>query len=180
MLQGFPVDIKTLDSFPEISAPEEDGVTFKENAILKASYYQNITGLATLADDSGLEVDALGGSPGVFSARYAGEDATDLANNLKLLKEMHGLPWEQRKARFVCVIAIALPDGQVKLARGICQGYIREKVEGDEGFGYDPLFYYPPEKKTFAQMEADEKNRYSHRYKALIEAQKILKELLSL
>ncbi len=165
LLGESPFEIIGLDSFPEIGKIKEDGKTFQENAIKKACYVAKNTGIPSISDDSGLVVYALGGLPGIYSARFAGEGATDLENNLKLLKEMENV--KDRRAEFVCVIAICLPNGKSRIYEGRCKGIITERLMGDKGFGYDPLFYYPPFKKTFAQMEPDEKNRISHRAEAI-------------
>ncbi len=143
---------------------EENGNTFEENARIKASALTG-KGYIAIADDSGLEVDALGGAPGVFSARYSGGDSSE--NNRKLLKELDGVPDNERTARFVSVICCILPDGREIMCRGECAGTILREAVGDGGFGYDPLFYYAPMKKTFAEMSPDEKNRVSHRARAL-------------
>jgi XTP/dITP diphosphohydrolase len=165
LLKDFPVEIKNLDDFGTISAIEEDGETFDDNAFKKASLTARMLGLPAMADDSGLEVEALGGAPGVRSARYAGPDATDHDNNMKLLKEMDGKT--NRAAAFMCVISIAVPSGVALTYEGRCEGLIAESPQGDHGFGYDPVFYSPPLKKTFAQLSVEEKNRVSHRGKAL-------------
>jgi XTP/dITP diphosphohydrolase len=145
----------------------EDGADFEENAYKKALLTAKVLGFPALADDSGLVVPALGGDPGVRSARYAGDGADDRKNNLKLLKAMEGV--KNRKAAFECVIAIAVPRGPALIYEGKCEGEIAETLTGDQGFGYDPVFYYPPLKKTFAQMSLEEKNRVSHRAKAMAE-----------
>ena len=153
---------------------EETGVTFSENAILKARYYAQHTGEYCLADDSGLEVDALDGAPGVYSARYSGVGATDAANNQKLLLAMQDVPVEKRTARFRSVLALAGPDGSLLLADGTCEGIILTEPKGDGGFGYDPLFWLPDQQKTLAEMTVQEKNAISHRGNAL----KMLKQKL--
>jgi len=167
LLTGFPVEIKNLDDFGPLPVVEEDGKTFDDNAYKKASFTAKILGIPALADDSGLMVGALGGMPGVKSARYAGEDATDKENNLKLLKAMKDV--EERDASFMCIIAIAVPAGPALIYEGGCDGHITQEPIGKNGFGYDPLFYFPPLKKTFAQMKSEEKNRVSHRGKAMAE-----------
>ncbi len=157
---------------------EETGVTFSENAILKARYYAQHTGEFCLADDSGLEVDALGGAPGVYSARYSGEGATDAANNRKLLLALQDVPPEKRTARFRSVLALAGPDGSLLLADGTCEGVILTEPKGDGGFGYDPLFWMPDQQKTLAEMTVQEKNAISHRGNALkVLKQKLLSQL---
>ena len=167
MLEGFPVNIKNLADFGPIPPVVEDGDTFDENAYKKASFVAKVLGLPALADDSGLVVDALGGSPGVYSARYAGEDASDKQRYTKLLAEMKGET--NRKAAFECVLSIAVPPGPALTYEARCEGIIAEAPVGDSGFGYDPVFYYPPLEKTFGQLSREEKSRVSHRGKALKE-----------
>ena len=166
-LEGFPVEIKDLDDFGPIPAVEEDGTNFDENAYKKASFVSRVLGLPALADDSGLVVEALGGAPGVHSARYAGENATDQERCDKLLTELKAK--SNRKAAFECVISIAVPTGAALTYEGRCEGEISLVPAGENGFGYDPVFYYPPLDKTFAQLERDEKNRVSHRGRAFKE-----------
>jgi XTP/dITP diphosphohydrolase len=167
LLKGFPVEIKNLDDFGPIPSLEEDGATFDENAYKKASFAAKILGLPALADDSGLLVEALDGAPGIHSARYAGENATDEQRYLKLLEEMKGK--SNRNAAFECVISIAVPTGPALTYEARCQGLITESPAGSNGFGYDPIFYYPPLNKTFAQLTREEKSRVSHRGKAFAE-----------
>lgn len=171
------IEALSLDQFPRIGRIEEDGRTFRENAVKKASAVCEQTGMMALADDSGLEVDCLDGAPGVFSSRFAGEGSDDRANNEKLLELLTGVPPEQRRARFRCVIAIAAPDGFVYTAEGTCEGYIAEELRGEGGFGYDPLFYLPEFGKTLAELDLKTKNKVSHRGKALLGALDILAEL---
>ena len=151
----------------DLAAPEETGTTFEENAKLKALHYARKTGLVALADDSGLEVDALGGAPGVHSARFAGEDATDEENNRKLLAALEGVPEVMRTARFRCVIALADPDGVALTTSGTVEGRILEEPSGEGGFGYDPLFFHEPFACTFAEVDAARKADVSHRGQAL-------------
>lgn len=167
LLKGFPVEIKNLDDFGPIPHLEEDGETFDENAYKKASFAARILGLPALADDSGLTVEALDGAPGIHSARYAGENATDEQRYLQLLDEMEGK--SNRKAAFECVISIAVPTGPALTYEARCEGLITTEPAGSNGFGYDPVFFYPPYNKTFAQITIEEKNRISHRGKALAE-----------
>ena len=167
LLKGFPVDIKNLDDFGPIPPLKEDGNTFDENAYQKASFAARILGLPALADDSGLLVEALGEAPGIHSARYAGENASDEQRYLKLLDEMQGE--SNRKAAFECVISIAVPTGPALTYEARCQGLITESPAGSNGFGYDPIFFYPPLKKTFAELTREEKSRVSHRGKAFAE-----------
>lgn len=167
LLEGFPVEIRNLDDFGPIPPVVEDGETFEENAYKKASFTARVLGVPALADDSGLVVDALGGAPGVLSARYGGKDASDKDKYLKLLKEMKGKT--DRRTAFECVLSIAVPYGAALTYEGRCEGVIAEAPAGEGGFGYDPVFYYPPLEKTFAQLSAEEKNRVSHRGRALAE-----------
>ena len=165
MLKGFPIKIKNLGDFGPIPPVVEDGDTFDENAYKKASFVSRILGYPALADDSGLVVDALDGAPGVYSARYAGENASDQQRFTKLLDEMKG--HTHRQAAFECVLSLAVPTGAALTYEGRCEGLITQKPAGNGGFGYDPVFYYPPLKKTFGQLSREEKSRISHRGKAL-------------
>jgi XTP/dITP diphosphohydrolase len=167
LIAGFGIDIKSLKDFGPIPLVEEDGATFEDNAYKKASFTAKVLGIPALADDSGLMVGALGGMPGVRSARYGGEGATDRENNHKLLEVMKDV--EDRDASFMCIIAIAVPAGPALIYEGKCDGHITREPMGENGFGYDPLFYFPPLKKTFAQMGSEEKNQVSHRGKAMAE-----------
>ena len=169
LLSGFDITVKNLNDFGPIPPVIEDGKTFEDNAYKKASFTAKVLGLPTIADDSGLVVDALDGAPGVYSARYAGENASDDENNRKLLNEMKGI--SKRNAYFETAIIIAVPEGHALTYTGRAKGEITETPAGENGFGYDPLFYYPPLKKTFAQMTQDEKNGVSHRGKAVKELQ---------
>jgi XTP/dITP diphosphohydrolase len=169
LLKDFPVEIKNLDHFSPIPEIEEDGKTFEENAYKKASFTARILGIPALADDSGLVVEALGGAPGVYSARYAGASATDEENNTRLLREMEGK--ENRAAAFECVISLAVPTGLALTYEARCEGEIQIAPRGQNGFGYDPIFYYPPLKKTFAELSMEEKTRVSHRGRAMAELQ---------
>lgn len=163
------IEWKTAADYPDVPAPAEDGATFEENAVKKAVAWARATGHWALADDSGLEVDVLCGEPGVRSARYAGEDADDAANNRKLLIELEGET--DRQARFRCVLALASPDGRVRTVEGVCKGRILTAPRGANGFGYDPLFVPYGHDQTFAEMPPDLKNRISHRARALQAAQ---------
>ncbi|HID29853.1 MAG TPA: XTP/dITP diphosphatase [Desulfobacterales bacterium] len=176
LLRDFPVEIKNLDDFGPIPPVEEDGISFDENAYKKASFTAKVLGFPALADDSGLEVEALGGAPGIHSARYAGPNATDAENNAKLLREMEGKA--ERAAAFTCVISIAVPFGVALTYEARCEGVIPEAPVGNSGFGYDPVFYYPPLNKTFAQLSAEEKNRVSHRGKAFAELKEEFEKVL--
>lgn len=155
---------------------EEDGETFEENSLKKAEAIMKATGKLTVADDSGLMVDYLGGAPGVYSARFAGEECDDAKNNEKLLKHLEGLSAEDRKAKFVSVITLMFPDGNTIVARGECPGRIIETPTGENGFGYDPLFVPDGISKTFAQLSDEEKNSISHRARALEKLEEILTE----
>jgi len=165
ILKDFALDIKSLDEFGPIPEIIEDGETFDDNAYKKAYQTARILGLPTIADDSGLEVEALDGAPGVYSARYAGEDATDADNCDKLLQELDGK--ENRNANFTCVISIATPAGPALTYEGKCNGTILMEKRGTSGFGYDPIFYFEEFGKTFAELDMEEKNKVSHRGKAL-------------
>jgi XTP/dITP diphosphohydrolase len=171
-----PILLYTLDDFPGYQGVKEDGKTFKENAIKKASHVSKYTGMVAIADDSGLEVDALDGAPGILSARYAGESADDRANIDRLLKEMKNIPSDKRGARFTCCIAIAFPDGEIKTFNGYIKGRIGMEPRGENGFGYDPIFYPEDYNKTFAEMSDTEKNAISHRARALRALQEYLLE----
>ena len=175
ILSHLPIQILTLDSFPEIGDIPEPGETLKENAFIKAETVHELTGLPALADDTGLEVDALDGAPGVYSARYAGEKATFDDNCMKMLKELDGIPMGERTARFRTVISFV--KSEVKLwTEGVVEGVILDRKQGDGGFGYDPIFYYPNLKKTFAELKKGEKNNISHRGKALRKFSQILEK----
>ena len=158
-----------------LSDPEETGDTFEENSEIKAKFALEKSGLPTIADDSGLYVFTLNGEPGVYSARYSGENANDKSNNELLLKKLEGKT--DRKAKFVSVVTLLFPDGRKVQAKGECYGEILEKPRGENGFGYDPLFYVPELKKTFAELSPKEKNKISHRAKALRLFEERLKEI---
>jgi len=177
LLDGFPVLIKNLDDFGPIPEVEEDGETFDENAYKKASFTARILGLPALADDSGLLVDALDGAPGVHSARFAGPDATDQDRCQKLLQDMQD--HDKREAAFACVISIAVPTGPALTYEGECRGVLTREPQGENGFGYDPIFYFPPLNKTFAQLTREEKSRVSHRGKALREVREEFDKVLT-
>lgn len=176
LLNDFPVEIKNLDDFGSIPHLEEDGETFDENAYKKASFAARVLGLPALADDSGLVVEALDGAPGIHSARYAGENATDEQRYLKLLDDMKEKT--NRKAAFECVISIAVPTGPALTYEARCEGLITTEPAGSNGFGYDPVFFYTPLNKTFAQITREEKNRISHRGKALAELKSEFEKVL--
>lgn len=204
ILSGLDVTLLTLDDFPGAPVPAEDGDTLEANALLKARAIRNFAGLTALADDTGLEVDALDGAPGVRAARFAGEGATYAQNRARLLEALAGTPDEERSARFRCVIAVALGDAaRARVSRalaarpqrdfgaridpalgvdalvgeGVMDGRITTDEHGTGGFGYDPVFYDPVAGRTLAQMTAAEKNARSHRYRALVEVRALLVEL---
>jgi|TARA_B110000914_G_scaffold49738_1_gene42537 XTP/dITP diphosphohydrolase len=166
ILVKLPVEILTLDSFPNIGEIPETGNTLKKNAFIKAETVFELTGLPSLADDTGLEVDALSGAPGVYSARYAGEEATYQDNCKKMLNEMKSFSTNDRIAYFRTVIAFVTNSEKI-WTEGVVKGTILDHQDGEKGFGYDSIFYYPPLEKTFAAMKKDEKNSISHRGKAL-------------
>jgi XTP/dITP diphosphohydrolase len=177
LLGDLPFNVLSLQDFPEIGEIEEDGETFADNALIKARTAAGISRLLTLADDSGLEVDALQGRPGVHSARFAGEPKDDNANNAKLLELLRDVPSEHRTARFKSVIAVVAPSGEEFLTEGACEGVIGFAPKGTEGFGYDPLFFVTEFDKTFSELTLEEKNSISHRGKALRAALEILRKL---
>jgi XTP/dITP diphosphohydrolase len=167
-LRGLDVDLFALSDLGDVvpEAPEETGATFEENALLKAGYYFARTGIPSVADDSGLEVEALGGRPGVLSARYGGPAATDAERVERLLDELSGTPPAERAARFVCVLAV-VAEGIAETFTGRCDGRIRDGAVGSNGFGYDPIFVPDGETRTFAEMSAEEKGALSHRGRAV-------------
>lgn len=179
LLAGLKVQIVSLSEAGIDFEVEETGQTFLENAILKASTYARISGLCTLADDSGLEVDALGGEPGVRSSRYAGPGATDADRIRFLLEKLKSVPPERRSARFRAAIAVATPRGRVETSEGICEGVIALQPRGEHGFGYDPIFYLPALKKTMAELPPSVKNQISHRARAAAGAREIIARFLS-
>lgn len=178
ILSEWDVNLITLDDIAPMPDITEDGVTFAENAIKKASITASLSGFITLADDSGLAVDVLNGQPGIYSARFAGSDGDDEANNRKLLEMMAAVPELDRTARFICVIAIATPDGKVETVEGVCEGKIIDVPKGQSGFGYDPLFIPNGYDKTFAELNDGEKNKISHRGRALRKAKPMLHRIL--
>ncbi len=179
LLKGLPYDMVSLADEGITTEVEETGATFEENARLKATLLAEASGLLTLADDSGLEVDALGGEPGVRSARYAGENATDRERIDYLLSRLANVSWEDRTARFRCVIALAAPGGETEIRSGQCRGYIALEPKGESGFGYDPVFYLPEMEKTMAEIPEEVKNRISHRAEAAGKAREFLKQKAS-
>ena len=165
LFKDLPVQIHTLSEFDELSEVKEEGISFEEIAKGKARYAARMLGIPAIADDSGLEVEVLNGAPGIRSARYGGEPTDDAANNHKLLEAMRGK--DNRHASFVCAIAIAKPSGQTRIYTGRCAGEILHEPRGEKGFGYDPLFFYPPLGRTFAELTAEEKSQVSHRGRAM-------------
>jgi XTP/dITP diphosphohydrolase len=177
ILQGISVELLSLDSFSGLPDVVEDGETFEENALKKGRVMALSAGIAALADDSGLCVDALNGRPGVLSARYAGEGSSDEEKCARILGEMKDIPDVLRTARFICVLALVAPNGGEKLFKGVCEGIIIREMRGAAGFGYDPIFYHPGSGLTFAEMDSEAKNRVSHRGRALREFRNYLKNL---
>lgn len=178
LLAPLALDLVGLDQLDDPPVVEEDGTTFKDNAIKKALVLARFSGYPTLADDSGLCVDVLAGAPGVYSARYAGEQGDDKANNLKLVKELLQIPLSQRKAHFHCCIALAWPDGRCSTVEGQVDGLIIDQERGNSGFGYDPLFLVPEYGKTMAELPAEIKNRISHRGRALQQLLPLIAEII--
>lgn len=193
LLAGLPLEVTYLDAEGIALEVEETGETFAQNAILKATTYARLSGLWTWADDSGLEVAALGGAPGVYSSRYAGPGASDADRYRKLLDALAGVPWDRRTARFRCTVAIATPrgdvpalsldresawDGEVRTVDGACEGIIAFGPAGSNGFGYDPVFYLPDHGATMAQLAPEVKNAISHRGRAAQAATAVLEEML--
>ena len=178
MLEGLQVTLYSIDDFPGCPEVEEDADTFEGNAAKKATAVARYVGKLAMADDSGLEVDALNGAPGVWSARYAGADSDDRKNMEKLLSELRDVEEEKRYARFVCMIALAFPDGRSETFCGFAQGRIGKEPKGVSGFGYDPVFYPSGHNRTFAEMSPGEKDALSHRGKALAKLRSRLSSLL--
>ena len=176
LLSPLQIIVRGVAEFPELPEVVEDGLTFAENATKKAATIARLAGRLTLADDSGLEVAALGGAPGIHSARYAGANADDAANNRKLLAALAPLPPEQRAAAFVCVMALCAPDGSCQTFAGRLEGRIISELRGTEGFGYDPLFVVAGQQRTLAEIPLTEKNRISHRAQALVQVVAVLQE----
>ncbi len=180
MLADSGIEVRGLHDYPDCPEVEEDGLTFQDNAIKKARTISDFLKLPALADDSGLEVDALEGRPGVYSARFAGPQATDQDNNLKLLSLLQDIPMEERQARFRCVLALALPgDPPVHTWEGTCEGLISREAKGSHGFGYDPLFLLADQGKMMAELTKEEKSRISHRGLAMKKMMKDINDLLT-
>lgn len=173
------IEIFTLKDFPNVPEVEETGTTMQENAVLKAKAVYSATGIPALADDSGLEVDALNGEPGVMSARFAGPGCTYNDNNVKLLGLLKGIPEEKRGATFRCVVALALSQEDVRIVEGTVRGRITNKEIGENGFGYDPIFYHPESGKTFAKLTQEEKNKIGHRGIAFRKAKALISQLIA-
>jgi XTP/dITP diphosphohydrolase len=178
LLAGIPYEILTPADCGIMAEVKEDGDTYEQNAMLKAATLASLSSLLTLADDSGIEVEALNGEPGIRSARYAGENKTDAERNAYLLARLNAAPDIRRNARFRCVIAIAEPNGRVELFSGACQGIITKEPRGSNGHGYDPIFYVPELKKTMAELTLEEKNLISHRARAAEKAKEFLIRLV--
>ena len=177
LLDGLGYQISTLTEEGIAKIVTESGNNYEQNARLKATTYAKLSQLTALADDSGLEVDALNGEPGVKSARFAGETATDTEKVNFLLAKLNSVPWERRTARFKCVIAIASPGGRAEVCYGECHGMITFEAKGDNGFGYDPIFFLPEIGKTMAELHLEMKNQISHRARASQKARQVLKQL---
>ncbi|MEH7483635.1 XTP/dITP diphosphatase [Neobacillus drentensis] len=172
------IEVRTLLDFPEIPDVDETGSTFEENAILKAEAVSQALGKMVIGDDSGLMVDALEGRPGIYSARYAGEQKNDQNNTDKVMSELKGLPEEKRSARFYCALAVAVPGQETITVSGTCEGRILEEQRGTNGFGYDPVFYVPEKGLAMAELSSDEKNKISHRANALKKLDVVLDSIL--
>jgi len=176
ILSDLPVEILTLEDFTSFPKVEETGKTFEENAIIKAQAICGFTRLPSLADDSGLEVDALDGAPGVLSSRFAGEHCSFEDNNRKLLSLMKDIPRERRGAKFLCVVALAKDVNHIVTVKGEVKGIITFEEKGESGFGYDPIFHLPHLNKTFAQLSLEEKNKISHRAQAFAKAKELIQK----
>lgn len=179
LLKGMPVRVLSFLDFPDLPSIEEDGKSFRQNAEKKAKVVARATGRVAVADDSGLEVDFLGGAPGIRSARFAGERATDRDNVRKLLKLLDGVPWEERGARFVCVVCASDPRGRAVFADGVCEGAIGFEMRGTHGFGYDPIFVPKGYRATLAEMDPALKNKISHRAQAMARFRELLEDFLT-
>jgi XTP/dITP diphosphohydrolase len=179
LLEKKGIEVKSLLDFPNCPEVEETGSTFAENAILKAEAMAHYFHTTVIADDSGLSIDALNGRPGIYSARYAGKEKNDQKNIAKVLEELKGVPFEKRTARFHCALAVATPGRRTTVVEGTCEGYIIEVPKGENGFGYDPIFYVPEKGKTMAELSKEEKNQISHRAKALEKLEKQWDEIIN-
>jgi XTP/dITP diphosphohydrolase len=178
ILADFPIQCLNLRDFPDVKSVEETGRTFEENARIKAVGYSEQTGVLTLGEDSGICCDALDGAPGVFSARFCGKFQSDDANNAKLLEQMNGVPDEKRTAYYESSIALAEPGKLIGVVKGQVHGLITRDLRGSGGFGYDPLFFYPPYQKTFGEVPIEMKHRVSHRGQALKKFRELLRNYL--
>ena len=174
ILKDFPIEVVSMKEMGITAEIEENGATFEENSLIKARALVKLTGLPALADDSGLEVDYLNGEPGIYSARYLGRDTDYDYKNNYIIDKLSGAKGEERSARFVCVISLVLPDGREFVERGVVEGLIGYEQKGENGFGYDPIFYLPEYGKTSAELPPEEKNRISHRGKALTAMKKLI------
>ncbi|MFH1259729.1 MAG: XTP/dITP diphosphatase [Elusimicrobiota bacterium] len=179
LLKGLPVKVLTAQNFPHFPKVKEDGKNLEENALKKAEAISRYTGKIALADDTGLEVNILKGLPGVRSARFAGPCCSYTDNNQKLLRALKKLSWSKRKACFRCVLALAFPGKKTVIRAGKIAGYISEELKGKQGFGYDPIFYVPAYKKTFAELGLKTKNKISHRAQALQKIRKVIKKIVT-
>ena len=177
ILSDLPVEVVSLFEYPDYPETPENGVSFAENAVLKARAAANYTSEISLADDSGLVVEALGGQPGIYSSRFAGEDASDEERYRKVLSLMQDVPDEKRTARFVCAAVVAV-GGDVTVVHGACEGVIAHSPRGTQGFGYDPIFFIPELGRTMAELSPEEKNRISHRARALEKAKAVVRGML--
>lgn len=174
ILKDFPIEVVSMKEMGITADIEENGATFEENSLIKARALVKLTGLPALADDSGLEVDYLNGEPGIYSARYLGRDTDYEYKNNYIIDKLSEAKGEERSARFVCVISLVLPDGREFVERGVVEGLIGYEQKGENGFGYDPIFYLPEYGKTSAELPPEEKNRISHRGKALTAMKKLI------
>lgn len=178
ILSDLPLPVISMKEAGVAAEIEENGSTFEENAVIKARAVMELTGEIALADDSGLEIDYLDGAPGIYSARFMGEDTSYDIKNTALIEKLEGVPEEQRTARFVCAIACALPDGRILTSRGAMEGVIAHEIRGENGFGYDPIFYLPEYGLTSAEISPEQKNELSHRGKALRAMKEQLADIL--
>ena len=178
ILKDFPIEVVSMKEMGITADIEEDGTTFEENSLIKARAISKLTGLPALADDSGLEVDYLNGEPGIYSARYLGRDTDYDYKNNYIINKLSEAQDKERSARFVCVISLVLPDGREFVERGVVEGLIGYEQKGENGFGYDPIFYLPEYSKTSAELSPEEKNKISHRGKALSAMKKLIMDLV--
>lgn len=178
ILKDFPIEVLSMKEMGITANIEEDGTTFEENSLIKARAISKLTGLPALADDSGLEVDYLNGEPGIYSARYLGRDTDYDYKNNYIINKLSDAKEGERSARFVCVISLVLPDGREFVERGVVEGLIGYEQKGEHGFGYDPIFYLPEYGKTSAELSPEEKNKISHRGKALSAMKKLIMDLV--